>query len=248
MTIQSKIIIALMLVITLSVGIFAGTLMKGEEKVLATAIENSDIKTVSASGEGVIRATPDIAVISLGVETNNKEMTKAQSENNELMNDIMAELKNQGIQEKDIKTNNYSVYPEYDWDNNTQIFRGYKVVNTVSVKIRKIDNTGKVLDAVAAKGANRVNGIQFTVEETDKLYEEALKLAVKNAEEKAKVMIGEFGINKLAPVKITERQQGYYPLYDNSPSGMLMMEAERSTPISTGQLEIRASVDVSFEY
>mgnify|MGYP000848152844 FL=1 len=93
-----------------------------------------------------------------------------------------------------------------------------------------------------------LTGIQFTVEEIDKLYEEALKLAVKNAEEKAKVMIGEFGINKLTPVKITERQQGYYPLYDNSPSGMLMMEAERSTPISTGQLEIRASVDVSFEY
>ncbi len=247
MSIKSKLIIALMLVITLSLGIFTGTLMKGEEKVLATTIENSDRKTVSASGEGVVRVTPDIAIVSLGVETNDKEMTKAQSANKEQMNEIMAELKNLGIQDKDIQTDNYSVYPEYDWNNNTQIFRGYKVVNTVSVKVRNIDDTGKVLDAVAAKGANRLNGIRFAVEETEKLYEQALKLAVKNAEEKAKVMTGEFGISKLTPVKIAERSQGYSPLYD---SGIYEMEmaAGRSTPISTGQMEIRASVDVSFEY
>jgi|LSQX01.2.fsa_nt_gb uncharacterized protein YggE len=247
MTIKSKLMIALMLVITLSAGIFAGTLMKGEEKVLATTNENSDRKTVSASGEGVVRVTPDIAVVSLGVETSKKEMSEAQSENKKLMNEIMAELKNLGIQDKDIQTNNYSVYPDYEWNNNKQILLGYKVTNTVSVKVRKIDDTGKVLDAVAAKGANRVNGIQFTVEDTGKLYEEALKLAVKNAEEKAKVMTGYFGINKLSPVKITERSQGYYPLYDE---GQYEMElaAGRSTPISTGQLEIKASVDVNFEY
>ncbi|NLC45347.1 MAG: SIMPL domain-containing protein [Clostridiales bacterium] len=248
MTIKSKLLIALMLVITLSVGIFAGTLMKGEEKVLATTNENNDKNTVSASGEGVVRVTPDIAIVSLGVETNNKEMSKAQSENMEQMNEIMAELKKLGIQDEDIQTNNYSVYPEYDWNNNTQIFRGYKVTNTVSVKVRKIDDTGKVLDAVAAKGANRVNGIQFTVEETGKLYDEALKLAVKNAEEKAKVMTAYFGINKLTPITIKERSQGYYPLYDNGFSEYAMEAQSRSTPISTGQMEIRASVDVSFEY
>ena len=116
------------------------------------------------------------------------------------------------------------------------------------VKVRKIDDMGKVLDAVAAKGANRIDGIQFTVEETGKLYEEALRLAVKNAEEKAKVMTGYFGISKLTPVKITERQQGYYPLYDSGFAEYAMEPEGRSTPISTGQLEIKASVDVNFEY
>ena len=76
--------------------------------------------------------TPDIAVISLEVETNKKEMSEAQSENKELMSDIMAELKNLGIQDEDIQTNNYSVYPDYEWNNNKQILLGYKVTNTVS--------------------------------------------------------------------------------------------------------------------
>jgi uncharacterized protein YggE len=247
MTMDKKIFIALILVITLSVGFFAGNMMKGDEGVLATTKENPDIKTVSAQGEGVVCVTPDMAVVSMGVETNKKDMSEAQSENKKLMNEIIAELKNLGIEDKDIQTNNYSVYPDYEWNNNKQILNGYKVTNMVSVKVRRIDDTGKILDAVAAKGGNRVDGIQFTVEDTGKLYEEALKLAVKNAEAKAKVMTGYFGINKLTPVKITERQQGYYPLYDSAP-GAMMEAAGRSTPVSTGQLEIRASVDVSFEY
>lgn len=249
MTMKNKTLIALIMVFILAIGVFAGTLMKGEDKTMAAPTnEGNDKKTVSAQGEGVVNVTPDIALVSLGVETSNKEMSKAQSDNSKLMNDIMAELKNLGIQEQDIQTENYSVYPDYEWQNDKRKLIGYKVENTVRVKVRKIDDTGKILDAVAAKDANIVNGIQFTREDTSEIYKEALKLAVKDAEDKAKVLTGYFGINNLTPATITEKSQGYYPM--SYPAGSdLMVEAERaSTPISTGQLEIRASVDVTFEY
>ncbi|MGI6526102.1 MAG: SIMPL domain-containing protein [Caldicoprobacterales bacterium] len=248
MTIKGKTLIASMMIFALAIGLFAGTLMKGAEKTMAAPTnEDDNRKTVSAQGEGIVHAAPDIAIVSLGVETSKKEMEAAQSSNREIMNDIMEELNKLGIQEQDIQTENYSVYPDYKWENDKRILTGYKVVNMVRVKIREIDHTGKVLDNVAAKGANMVNGIQFTIEETSQLYQEALKLAVKDAENKAKVLTGYFGIGSLTPVTITEKPQGYYPL-QYSDGARLMAEAEYSTSISTGQMEIRASVDVTFEY
>ena len=248
MAIKKKTLVAFLMVFALALGIFAGTLLKGEEKAMANPTnENTDRKIVSASGEGVVRVTPDIALVSLGVETTNKEMSKAQTANREKMNEIMTALENLGIKEQDIQTNQYSVYPDYRWENDNNVLKGYRVVNSVSVKVRKIDDTGKVLDTAANKGANLVNGIQFTVDDSTALYKEALKLAVKDAEDKAKVMTSYFGIGKLTPVTITEKQYGYHPL-SYMDSGARMAEPAGSTPISTGELEIRASVDVSFEY
>src|SRR5690606_28944152 len=157
--------------------------MKETRKSMATpANEENSKKTVSTQGKGIVNVTPDIALVSLGVETSNKEMSKAQSANKQLMNDIMSELKKLGIQDQDIQTENYSVYPYYEWENNRRKLEGYKVANTVRVKVRKIDDTGKVLDAVATKGANIVNGIEFSIDDTEEIYKDALKLAVKDAE------------------------------------------------------------------
>ncbi|HHY83375.1 MAG TPA: SIMPL domain-containing protein [Clostridiales bacterium] len=246
MIIQKKALIVLAVVLSLSLGFLSGCLMSGTERAKAAPNEDSSRKTVSAQGEGIVLVTPDIAYINIGVETSDKEMSAAQSDNKKRMNDIMAELSRFGIPAQDIQTVNYNVYPDYQWRNDKNVLAGYKVINTVRVKIRNLDDAGKILDAVAAKGANIVNGIQFTVEDTSKFYEEALRIAVKNAEDKAKVMTGYFGIKELTPVSITERPQGYYPIvYDNE---KLRADTAESTPINAGRLEIRASVDVSFEY
>lgn len=250
MTIKTKLGIAFLMVMVLVAGIFAGSLLNAGEKALATApnTSNPEQKLVSVQGEGIINVTPNIAYVTLGVETSNKEMTVAQAENKEKMNAIMDELKKFGIPEKDIKTTNYSVYPDYQWQQEKSVLVGYRVVNQVRVKISKIDDTGKILDAVAAKGANTVNGIEFTVEDSSKAYQDALKLALKNAEAKAKVMVGEFGYTKVTPVTIIEGSQGYTPIVDWDAKRMAVAEAAGETPISAGQLEIRAQVNVSFEF
>lgn len=249
MTFKNKTIVAFIMILILTVGIFAGSLINGEEKALATSTptSESDKNTVSVQGEGVVRIVPDIAYVTLGVETSNKAMSVAQDENKTKMNGIMSELKRLGIKDADIQTQNYNVYPDYQWQDDKSILVGYKVSNQVKVKILKIDGAGKILDAVASKGANVVNGIQFTIADDSKAYHEALEIALKNAEDKAKVMVGYFGFKNLKPISITEGSQEYYPpiAYD---SKAMLESADMSTPVSAGELEIRAQVSVSFQY
>lgn len=250
MTIKTKLSAAFLMMLVLTVGIFAGSLLNTGEKALATApvAPNPDQKLVSVQGEGIISVTPDVAYVSLGVETSNKEMTVAQAENKDKMNAIMAELKRLGIPEKDIQTSGYNVYPDYQWQQEKSVLVGYRVNNRVRVKITKLDDTGKILDAVAAKGANTVQGIEFTVADGSKAYQDALKLALKNAEAKAKVMVEQFGYKTVTPVTIIEGSQGYTPQVNWDMRKAAVAEEAGETPISAGQLEIRAQVNVSFEF
>jgi len=225
---------------------FTVFMLRGEKSAMAVTDESRGRRTVSAQGEGVVRAVPDTAYLTLGVETYNKEMLTAQSDNKEKMNGIIAELGKLGIREQDIQTNNYSIYPNYQWENDKNILTGYRVVNTVRIKVKNLSDAGRILDAAAAKGANLIEGIQFEVEDAGKLYEEALRLAVKNAEDKARTMTGCFGINKLVPVSIIEKHQEYYPVaYENA---KIMRAGDDTIPVSSGQLEVRAFVEVRFEY
>ncbi len=251
MTFKTKTVFAVIMVLTLAVGIFTGSLMidrANGAKVAeaASTPSNSSERFISVQGEGIIQVVPDIAYITLGVETIDKEMSVAQQTNKTRMNEIMAELTRLGIKKEDIQTQNYHVYPDYQWLNDKSVLVGYRVSNQVKVKIVKIDETGKVLDAVAGKGANMVYGIQFTVSDGNKAYHQALQLALKNAEDKAKLMVGYFNIKDIKPGNIVEGSQGYYPPIAYDKSRMELMDG--GTPISAGEMEIRAQVSVSFSY
>jgi len=247
MTFRAKTIAAFMMVLVLTAGIFAGSVINGQnDSGRALAAEETTKRTVSVSGEGIIQIAPDVAYVTLGVETSDKEMTVAQDANKDMMNDIIDELLRLGIEEKDIQTQYYSVYPDYQWREDRSVLVGYRVSNQVRVRIANIDDTGMVLDAVADKGANIVNGIQFTVSDAKEAYNKALELALKDAEDKAKLMMGYFGFQDLTPVAISEGSQGYPSVLYGAKD--MMESASRSTPISGGQMEIRAMVNVTFEY
>jgi uncharacterized protein YggE len=247
MTFKTKAFAAFMLVLVLTVGIFTGSIINGQnDSAKALAAEDSNKRTISVSGEGVIKVSPDVAYITLGVETSDKEMTVAQKANRDKMNDIIDELHRLGIKDEDIQTQNYSVFPDYQWQENKSVLVGYRVSNQVRVRISDIDDTGRVLDSVADKGANIVNSIQFTVSDAKEAYNQALELALKDAEDKAKLMVGYFGFKNVAPITITEGSQGYPSVWRDVVD---MAElAPRGTPISGGQMEIRASVNVTFKY
>lgn len=244
---KNKVIVSIIAVLLLAAGVFA--FYNGNQISAAnvtTSAPTSGENIVSVQGEGVIRVVPDVAFITLGVETSNKDMSAAQASNRDIMNGIMGELTRLGIKKDDIQTHSYDVYPEHQWENNKSTLIGYKVTNLVRFKIINIDNSGTILDAAAAKGANVVHGIQFTVSDEDQAYHEAMQIALKKAEDKAKAMAGYFGITKLTPVSITEGAAniGIPPiLYQRTAN-----EMADSTPISPGEMEIRAQVSVSFQY
>lgn len=243
-----KAVVSFVIVLSLAVGVIAISFQSLTNAVnISTTAPEPGKNIVSVQGEGIVRVVPDTAFVTLGIETSNKDMSVAQTNNKQTMNAIINELTGLGIKKEDIQTQNYNVYPDYRWENDKNILVGYKVSNQVRVKIENIDNTGKILDAVAAKGSNVVHGIQFTVSDENAVYHEALQIALKNAEDKAKAMVGYFGITKLSPITIAEGTQNItYPPMDLRRATTEMMD--EATPISPGEMEIRAQVSVSFQY
>lgn len=203
---------------------------------------------ISVSGEGIVVVQPDQASINIGVETEGKDSEVAQKQNAEKMTKVMDALINQKISKEDIQTVNYSIYPlnKYNEKTRESELYGYRVVNTLQIKIKNIENVGKVIDVVSKAGANKINQINFTTSRSEELYLEALSKAILNGQKKAMKMAETVGVTINKPSKIIENSGGYTPYrsYDN-----MMMKAESlETPISQGQIEIKASIDLEYNY
>lgn len=230
----------------LTVG-FTGKELFKAEPVMA-AIESNRVNTITARGEGVVKVKPDIAYITMGVRTENKDAKVAQTSNAEKMDKVIAALKKMGIEEKDIQTSNYSVYPQYNYEaKGAEKIVGYTVENTVKITVRDILKVGDVLDTGIEQGANVSSGIQFSISDTEKYYQEALKQAVKNARGKAEAMGEAIGVTLKNPSSIIEQSSGGSNII-YADRAYLKEEAQIATPISTGELDVKAIVEVSYQY
>jgi len=210
-------------------------------------------KTLSVSSEGTVKVKPDMAYINVGVQTENKSSKTAQQENAAKMSKVMEVLKGLKIAESDIKTSQYTIYPmeTYSEKDQRSYITGYRVINTLEVTIRDISKVGAVIDAAAANDANTVSNIRFTVADPDKYYLQALENATTKAKAKAEVLAKQFGIKIGLPSQINEAGGGYYPPIIYSSMDMVKSREAAAAPmteISTGELEIRASVGLVYSY
>jgi uncharacterized protein len=208
----------------------------------------SEVRTITASGKGAIEAIPDVAYVNIGVITEGKELSTVQTDNAEKMTSVITSLTELGIKKEEIKTINYNVNPNYNWDEKTgkSNIVGYTVSNTVVVTINEINKTGNLLDKVVANGSNSISSIRFGIKNETELYNQALELAVKDARAKAEAMGKGLGINNIIPYKITESSSRYTPVYNERNAAM--DAAKAPTPISGGELEISASVSIEFSF
>jgi len=205
---------------------------------------DSDNNTMNLNGKGTIQVKPNIAVVSLGVVTENMDLNIALKENTAKMNKVIASLKNMGIAEKDIKTQNYNIGLNYDYIEGKQVFKGYRVANILSVTIRDINAVGEVINTAVDNGANVVNNINFTVSNPSLYYREALNLAIKDSVEKAAVIEKSLSIVvNMTPVKILEETYGYSPV----PTDGLLVKAA-GPQFMPGETEITASIKATFNY
>jgi len=201
------------------------------------------------NGEGKVTVAPDIAILSLGIESQDTSVSVAQSKATEAMNKVIQALKDQGIADKDIQTQYFNISQVTNWDYNKETITGYRVTNTVTVKVRDITKPGAVIDAVVAAGGDlaRVNGISFTLEEPAAKYVEARALAMDHAMAKAQEMAAKTGIKLGKITYITENSNSYSPQYRNyvmADSAMGVPSA--ATPVSVGELEITATVQIAY--
>ncbi len=201
------------------------------------------------NGEGKVMATPDIAVLNLGVETQMMTVAEAQSEAAAAMDKIMKVLKGKGIADKDIQTQQYNIYPVRKWievpdQGSKEELIGYRVNNTVIAKIRKVEQTGGVIDDVVKAGGDttRINSISFTVDDPTEIYKEARDKAVTDAMMKAGQIASLAGITLGKPIYISESIAYNPPIVRNVYEAKAAAAPVPETAISAGELEYKVNV------
>jgi len=206
-------------------------------------------------GEGKVSAVPDVAIISLGIEAQAKTVAEAQNQAAGAMDRVMKALTGNGVADKDIQTQRFSIVQVTRWnkDLNRDEVVGYQVTNMVTAKIRNLDKTGTVIDAVAAAGGDltRVQSIGFTIDDPAKYYKDARDKAMADAMARAKQIAAGADIKLGRPTYISEGQL-YVPQprivnYDMKLAPGASVPAPVSTPISAGESEIRLSMQVVYE-
>jgi uncharacterized protein len=201
---------------------------------------------IVATGE--VSRVPDIARISAGVVSVAPTATAALAQNATQMASVRAALRRAGIADRDIQTSSINLYPDYRQDpqgNNPQIV-GYRASNEVSVRFRDIANSGKILDALVAQGANQINGPMLGIDKPEAALDEARTQALANARARAELYARALGKRVGRILSISEAGANY------APPVIMMRQASRgavaeSTSIDPGEQTLSVSLSVSFE-
>ncbi len=208
---------------------------------------NNQQEGVWVSGQGEVMAVPDIATLRLGIAVQAASVAAAQSQATEAMDKVMAALTDNGVAEKDIQTQYFSIRPITKWDKDKEeeIVVGYRVTNKVNAKIREIDKAGTVIDAVAAAGGDltRIDSIGFSVDDPSAYYEEAREKAMADAKAKAE-QLAELADAKLGKATYISESSQVPPIYRQDIYEEAVPGAE--TPISPGEMEISLTVQVAY--
>ncbi|MEQ8156288.1 MAG: SIMPL domain-containing protein [Clostridiaceae bacterium] len=196
-------------------------------------------------GKGTVTVRPDQAEILIGVITEGQQLQNTQAENAKIAQQIIESIKRVGLEEKDIKTQDYSISIKYDYIDGKQVFKGYEVRNIFKVSIRDIRIAGLVIDTAVKNGANFVGNINFVVSETSGYYLQALRKAVEDAQSKAMAIGNKLNIRiDLIPVKIVEQETAIGPIF----AAKIIKAAEGVTPVEPGESTITASIQAIFKY
>ncbi len=245
-----KILMVLIAVLLVYGTLYLGTLMRLNVKKYNFVGQADQMeRTITINGLGKVNGKNDIAVTTIGFTTVDKDVAKAQTDNTKVMNQIIAELKKMGIEEKDLQSD-YSIYPEYDYSSERgQVFKGYRVTNNVTVKIRDLTKISTVLSMPGKYGANQVNGLSFTIDEVESLKTAAREKALANAKTKAQTLARTLGVELGEIVSYSD----YDAPTDYMPYGGMMMNQAKMTDgasmpeVATGSKDVSMSVSITYK-
>lgn len=207
-------------------------------------------RTITVSAEGKITTRPDIALVNLAVVAKGNTVKAVTKEGNEKMTNVIDAMKKLGIEDKDITSSQYSLYPNYSYEaNRAPKITGYTLNQEIKVKIRDLTKVEDVLDTGITSGANQVGQLSFDVDDMTKVKKEARQKAFDAAKEKAQEMADAAGVN-LGRVVTFSEGGGYAPsMYANyaMESKLLSAEDSISPTIQPGSKELNLSVSVTYE-
>ena len=204
-------------------------------------------RTLNVNGTGKAYLVPDIAYINIGVHTESKDASEAVATNASQTQKVIDSLKAAGVDEKDIQTTNFSIYPQQKFDDKGQPTGEiiYMVDNTVAVTVRDVAKIGELLDAAVKAGANNIYGIQFDVADKSAALTQARTAAVEDAQTIAKELADAAGVTLGQIMTISSYGGTPVPIYEGKGGGMAVANSA-AVPVSPGQMVL--TVDVAMVY
>lgn len=221
--------------------------------LILSQLKNMDqnSQTLKVSALGKITATPDVATVTLGVTSQGANPIEVKDKNNQKINQVIAFIKQQNIDTKDIKTTQFYAYPRYNYTNGQNTIVGYQSDQMVTITVRQIDKSRasleKMVDGAVNNGANNIQGIYFSFSDDTKLRQEARVQAIANAKEKAEELANATDL-KLGKIMNVLESGSEYPQPLNAAPATMNFERKSTTPtIEPGSQDITESMTVVFK-
>ncbi len=219
--------------------------------VTAISITNAQVdtrRTVSVEGEAEIFLTPDRATVSIGVETEGKDVVTIKKDNDRRVRAIFDAIKKIGIDQRDIMTSDLQIQPQYNWkqDGRRELIK-YQMRNVVMITVRDLSKLEDVINASVAEGSNLLDNVSFSVTNSKPIADTLRVQAAKGAKIRAEALANAMGARVVRVLTISEHG-GYQPptpMYKAMRS--MSAEADMGTPVSAGQLSMRITINAIFE-
>ncbi|HEY7066984.1 MAG TPA: SIMPL domain-containing protein [Chloroflexota bacterium] len=264
-------LVALFIIALLAVALGASALATSAPAQVAPATPTP--KSLTVSGEGTASAAPDVAYVSVGVQTQGKTAAEATGDNSRLMAAVLAALQGQGVRPQDLRTSGLSVVPQYAPPQpvstgapgvpqpapppgygsayGTGDIVGYQSTNSVTVTVNEVERASALLDVALGAGANRIGGVRFAIRDTGPLHDQALADAARAARGRADALAAALGL-RVVGISSVQEEPGYGSPYAAFPEIPAMAAAPSlpapSPPVAGGELSVRTRAQVSFSF
>tara|TARA_B100000929_G_C15466911_1_gene406490 strand:- start:599 stop:1285 length:687 start_codon:yes stop_codon:yes gene_type:complete len=209
------------------------------------AQQNLQRSMVTVTGEGEVKVEPDEVLIKSRIEHEGASATEVKKQNDEVVAKVITYLKSQNIDSKDINTEYVNLNKNYDYNKKSH---SYVANQAISIKLRDLDNYEMIMKGLLENGLNRIDGIQFMSSEMDKHKKEARKLAVLDAQNRARELAQPLGQDIGKAVSISEMDfNNFQPVYRMDAVVEMSSAKSGEQTIAPGELEINIKVNVGFE-
>jgi hypothetical protein len=220
------------------------------DKTTQVEAQDQAQKGISVTGEGKVTGKPDVAKLSLGVMSESDTVQQARDQAAASMAAIIKSLKTNGVDDKDIQTQQLNIAPQYDYSNGNGIqrLRGFQVTNIVNVTLRDIDKTSQAVDDAVTAGGNdtQIQSLSFTIDDTSGLQQQARAQAVADAKSKAETLAKAAGVNVGEALTISETSFMPPVYYQRAAAGDVAAAPSVSTPVEPGEVDVTVDVSVTW--
>jgi uncharacterized protein len=240
-----RVVLSVLAATGLGVGLFAPTVGSARAAPLE---QNGPLpNTITVMGDGEASGAPDVAYVSVGVQTQGATAAAVTADNSRLMAAVLDALRARGVSGPDLQTSGLSVSPQYSQgrDQTRQEIVGYQASNTVTVTVNEVNRAGELLDAALAAGANRIGGLHFGIRDTAALRQQALAEAAQSARQRADALAASLGVRVVGISSVVEETVNV-PQPRTAVAFAAPAPAAPPPPVETGELKVTARVRVAF--